>query len=194
MGAVTDSLLGDLAAAGFPVDSVWGLSQSGSRYRAAVPVLVTWLPRVTSPSEKEGIIRALSVPWARPEALGSIIDEFSALPVPGDPRQELVRWAAGNAIEVLWDDARFDDLVELAVDRRYGKAREMVVLGLGRSERPEAGRVLVELLEDPVVSGHAVEALARLKVPEARPGLERMTADNRAWVRRAARRALAKLA
>ena len=69
----------------------------------------------------------------------------------------------------------------------------MVALGLGRSKRHEAGQVLIELLEDPVVSGHAVEALTKLRVPEARPGLERMTADNRAWVRRAARRALAKL-
>jgi hypothetical protein len=46
MGAVTGGLLGELAAVGFPVDSVWDLRRSGAPYRAAVPVLVTWLPRV----------------------------------------------------------------------------------------------------------------------------------------------------
>jgi hypothetical protein len=172
---VTGGLLGELAAVGFPVDSVWDLRRSGAPYRAAVPVLVTWLPRVTSPSGKDAIIRALSVPWARPAALGPIVDEFRALPVPGDPQLELVRWAAGDAIEVLWDDDRFDELVGLARDRRYGKAREMVALGLRRSKRPDAGLVLIELLDDPVVSGRAVEALTKLRIPEARPGLERMT-------------------
>jgi hypothetical protein len=190
---MTNDLLVDLARVGFRVDSVRELPQLGVRYRAAVPVLVSWLPRVTTPSEKDAVVRALSVPWARPDALGAVIDEFRAPPVPGDPQWELVRWAAGNAIDVLWDDARFDDLIELARDRRYGKAREMVVLGLGRSKRPEAVEVLIELLEDPIVNGHAVEALVKQKAPQAREGLERMTGDSRAWVRRAAKRGLARL-
>jgi HEAT repeat protein len=69
----------------------------------------------------------------------------------------------------------------------------MVVLGLGRSKKPEVGGVLIELLDDPIVSGHAIKALRKLKVPEARPGLERMLDDDRAWVRKEAQRALAAL-
>ena len=114
--------------------------------------------------------------------------------MPRDGQQEqLLRWAIGNALEVLWDDSRFDDLVSLARDTSFGKAREMVVLGLGRSKRPEAPDVLMKLLDDPVVSGHAVKALRKLKVPAARPGLERMLDDDRAWVRKEAQRALAAL-
>jgi len=189
-----DGLLEDLASAGFVVGSVTELRTSGVRYRDAVPVLLRWLPRAESSAEKEEIVRALSVPWARAEALGPLIEEFRAAPVPGTPKQELLRWAVGNGIEVLWDDAQFDELVELARDRRFGKAREMVVLGLARSNRPEAGEVLVELLDDPVVNGHAVKALGKLSVPQAREGLERMAGDRRAWVRRDAQRALSKLA
>lgn len=63
------------------------------------------------------------------------------------------RCGIGKALEVLWDDTCFDDLVSLAQDRSFGKAREMVVLGLGRSKKPEAGGVLMELLSDPVVNG-----------------------------------------
>lgn len=188
-----DALLADLASVGYVVGSVSELKTSGVRYRDAVPVLVNWLPRVESSTEKEKIVRALSVPWARAEALGPLIEEFRAPPVPGDPKRESLRWAVGNGIEVLWDDARFDELVELARDQRFGKAREMVVLGLGRSKRPEVGTVLIELLEDPVVNGHAVKALRKLRVPQARAGLERMASDNRAWVRKEAERALSKL-
>lgn len=43
------------------------------------------------------------------------------------------------------------------------------------------------------VGGHAVKALRKLKVQAARPGLERMLGDDRAWVRKEAQRALAAL-
>ncbi len=75
----------------------------------------------------------------------------------------------------------------------FGKAREMVVLGLARSKRTEAGDVLIGFLDDPVVSVHAVKALRKLKIQGARSGLEKMLGDDRAWVRREAQRALAAL-
>jgi HEAT repeats len=189
-----EDLLAELALAGFSLDSVSELRTSRIRYRDAIPILVSWLPRARSTSEKEQIVRALSVPWARREALEPLVQEFRALPIPGNDQQELLRWAVGNGIEVLWDDTQFDKLIELALDERFGKAREMVVLGLGRSKKPEAAKVLIELLEDPVVNGHAVKALGKLGDPQARAGLERMTGDSRAWIRKEAKRALSRLA
>jgi HEAT repeat protein len=186
-------VLSDLAEAGYEVGSVSELRTSGERYRSAVPILLKWLPRGESCSEKEELVRALSVPWAQNEALGPLIDEFRAVPLSAGAEEDLLRWAIGNALEVLWDDARYDELVALARDERFGKAREMVVLGVGRSQRPEAADVLIELLDDPAVSGHAVKALGKLRVPRARPGLERMTSDPRAWVRQEARKAVARL-
>lgn len=190
---MTGSLLEDLASAGFEVGSVSELRTSGVRYRDAVPILLRWLPRAASVADKEEIVRALAVPWARAAALGPLIEEFRAVPIPAGPQEELLRWAVGNAIEVLWDDDRFDELVELARDDRFGKARQMVVLGFGRSKRPESSDVLIAFLDDPVVNGHAVKALGKLRVPRARPGLERMTSDHRAWVRKEAQKALAQL-
>jgi hypothetical protein len=134
------------------------------------------------------IVRALSVPWAKPLATGPLIEEFRQV---DDATGTGLRWTIGNALEVVWDDARFDDLVALARDESFGKAREMVVLGIGRSKRPEAREVLVEFLADPVVNGHAVKALRKLKVPSsARTDLARLLDDDRAWVRRKAQRAL----
>lgn len=134
------------------------------------------------------LVRALSVPWSKPDAAGPLFELFRWVE---DSTGLGSRWAVGNALDVTWEDARFHDLVGLVRDRSYGRAREMVVLGLDRSKRPEAGDVLIELLDDSVVSGHAVEALRKLKVPGARAGLERMLDDDRAWVRKGAQRALA---
>jgi hypothetical protein len=188
-----EPILAELAVAGFETRSLADLRHSGVRYRDAVPVLVGWLSKIADPKVKEEIVRALSVPWAKRVATRPLIGEFRRVDASVDPTGSGLRWAIGNALDVLFDDASFDELAELARDRRYGKARQMVVLGLGKSKRPEAVGVLLGLVDDPDVDGHAVKALGKLKAPAARAVLERKLGDERAWVRGEARKALAKL-
>ncbi len=186
-------ILAELAAAGYRVRSLADLRHSGVRYREAITVLLDWLPQVTDRRVKEEIVRALTVPWARPAATRPMIDEFRRVDSSVDPTGTGLRWTIGNALEVLADDSSFDELAELVRDRRYGTARQMIVLGLGRSKRPEAVEVLVDLVDDPEVDGQAVKALGRLRAPAARAALESKRDDKRAWVRREARRALERL-
>lgn len=200
MGAVSQvgngsmgALLAELAEVGFPVASLTELRTSGARYRAAVPVLLRWLPVVSDRQAKEDLVRALSVPWARPVAARPLIDEFERVDERVDPTGTGLRWVIGNALSIVADDFVFDELVRLVEDQSFGKARQMVVVGLGRSKRPEAVPVLMGLLDDEDVSGHAVKALAKLGADEARPALERMVNDPRAWVRNEAKRALSRL-
>jgi HEAT repeat protein len=190
---MTVALLEELAAAGYVVSSVSELRESGVRYRAAIPVLVNGLVQCDDVREREGIVRALSVPWARDEALGPLIAEFKSAQERWGPAGEGLAWAVGNALEVLADDSMFPELVELASDSRYGRARQMIVLALGKSKRPEAVQVLMGLVDDPEVDGHAISALAKLKAPAAREAFESKLDDERAWVRREARKALTKL-
>lgn len=186
-------ILGDLAGVGFEVGSLADLRRSGVRYRGAIPVLVDWLGRASDPKVKGELVRALSVPWAKPVATQPLIDEFRAVDAEVDPTGTGLRWTIGNALEVLFDDVDFDAFVELAVDERYGKARQMVVLGLARSKKPQAVDVLLGLVEDPDVDGQAVKALAKLGAPAARPAFESKLGDSRAWVRSAARKGLKRL-
>ncbi len=186
-------ILADISAVGFDVESLADLRESGIRYRDAIPVLLRWLPEVREQQVKEEIVRALSVPWAKPAATQLLIEEFRNIDASADPSGLGLRWTVGNALEVLFDDAHFDELAELAQNRRYGRSREMIVLGLGKSKRPEAVNVLLRLIHDPDVDGHAVSALRKLKTPEARAAFEHKLNDTRAWVRNEARRALAKL-
>lgn len=188
-----DAILVDLAKVGFNTRSLADLRHSGVQYREAVPVLVTWLPKVTDRKVKEEIVRALSVPWSKPEAIGPLVHEFRSVSALVDPTGTGLRWTIGNALGVLADDSFFEDIVELAQNRQYGKARQMVVLSFGRSKRLEAAGVLLSLVDDPDVDGHAVKALGKLRAPSARSALEGKLNDRRAWVRGEARRALAKL-
>lgn len=190
----TAALLAELAEGGFPVGSLTELRTSGQRYRSVVPVLLRWLPRALDRQSKEDLVRALSVPWARPVAARPLIAEFGRVNESDDPTGTGLRWAIGNALSIVADDSVFDDLVRLVENRAFGKSRQMVVIGLGRSKRPEAVAVLVGLLEDDDVSGHAVKALAKLRSQDARPALERMVDDPRSWVRREAQKALDRLA
>jgi len=188
----TSSILHDLALVGHRFESLADLRHSGSRYENAVPVLLAWLPRVKDPKMKAEIVRALSVPWAK-AAVRPLIDEFRNIDPTADPTGTGLRWTVGNALSVIADDAVFDDLADLARDRRYGLARQMVVVSLGRSKREDAVNVLLELLDDDDVDGQAVKALGKLKPKSARTALEGKLDDKRAWVRREARKALAKL-
>ncbi|MCP4305631.1 MAG: HEAT repeat domain-containing protein [bacterium] len=188
-----EPILVDLAAAGFTSRSLADLRHSGARYREAIPILVDWLVRVTDVKVKGEIVRALSVPWAKPLATGPLLEQFRQLEASADPTGTGLRWTIGNALEVLFIDADFDAFADLARDVRFGKARQMIVLALGKSKRPDAVEVLLGLVDDSEVDGQAVKALAKLKAPSARSALEGKLADGRAWVRSAARKGLAKL-
>lgn len=189
-----EPILAELAAAGFASPSLADLRHSGLRYTDAIPILLRWLPQITDPIVKEEVVRAMSVPWAKPVATKPLIEQFRSLDASVDPTGTGLRWVIGNALQVLFTDADFDEFVELAQDRRYGRARQMVVLGLGKSRRPDAVGVLLGLVNDPDVDGHAVKALGKFKAPAARAALELKLDDSRAWVRSEARKALAKLA
>lgn len=103
------------------------------------------------------------------------------------------RWAVGNALAAVADDAVLDDVVELSRDHSDGRDRQMLVLALARMKDPRVVGVLTELLDDDEVVGHAVMALGRLKATEAWPAIERCLEHPQGWVREEARKALAHL-
>lgn len=187
------SLLSGLAEAGYPVATVDDLRHLGRKYPSVVPLLLRALETVVDVRGKHSVVRALSAPWARPEALKPMLLEFAALPKSGARGVESLRWAMGNAIEVLWNDEYFDDLTLLALDPRFGIARQMIVLGFRHSSDPRVFDILVSLLDDEDVNGHAVKVLSKLRDPRASPYLEKMLGDSRSWVRGAAKKGLATL-
>ena len=183
-------ILLDLASAGFYVDSVADLFNRKMNYEKAIPILLSWLTRITDPAVKEDVIRALTVPWAKPTAALPLIQEFRRA---ADSSSAGFQWAIANALSVVADDSVFDDVVQLVRDGRNGKAREMFALALGNMKNPQAVRVLTDLLGDAKVVGHAVMALGILKANDARSSVEKLASDPKKWIRKEVQKALAQM-
>jgi hypothetical protein len=190
-------LIDDLHSAGVQVRDVWDLVNAKVQYRTAVSVLVDWLrhlddrvPSADRDKLREGLVRALTVPAARPAAAPLLIDEFRRA---DDPTGTGLGWTIGNALSVVADDSVFDDIASLVSDRSFGKARQMVVAGLARSKDQRAVPLLLELLSDDDVAAHALIALGKLKPKGVRPAVEALVDHPQALVRREARKALARL-
>ena len=182
---IAGPVLKELGARGYRVNTIGELIQGKTEYRSAVPILLHWLPRISDPQVKEDIVRTLSVPWAKPTAAPTLIEEFRKA-----DNVEL-RWAIANGLAVVADDSVFEDLVRLVQDKGLGKTREMLALALGNMQNPRAVVVLMDLLEDEQVVGHAVMALGKLKAPAARARLKELTGHPADWVRKEATKALA---
>lgn len=190
-----ESFVQALREAGLSVESPWDLVNTRSSYSAAIPVLLEWLdradaevPRQDLAKFREGVVRSLAVKEARGMAGPALVREFRR-----PHASSGYRWAVGSALEIVADDAVFDEIAAIATDRSSGRDRQMVVLALSRMKNPKAVDVLTELLDDDDVAGHALMALGRLRPQGVRPLIEKMLQHPRPWVRNEAKKALSKL-
>lgn len=148
-----------MAAVGVDARDPWDLVNTARSYRTAIPVLLRWLEeRDDGWRFREGIVRSLAVREARGVAGPVLVREFRRPDLPFD-----YRWAVGNSLEMVADDAIAGDLVEIARDRSFGAGRQMVVMALGKVRDPRAAEVLTELLDDTDVALHARKALSKLR-------------------------------
>jgi HEAT repeat protein len=64
-----------------------------------------------------------------------------------------------------------DELIELALERRFGQARTQIVLSLPKTKDDRVLVALVSLLDDPTVRAFAIEALGKMKFTGARSSI-----------------------
>lgn len=163
-------------------------------YHKIVPILISWIPKQKSYMFKEALIRELSVPAAKEEALPVFINEF--ISAHNDDTASLYKWAIGSGLDVFASDDIVDKLISLALDKKHGAARQMIVLGLGKIKDPvnkeKVTDVLISLLKDDDVAGHAIEALGKLEAKRARPYVEIFLTHKKVWWRNAAKSAIKK--
>ena len=192
---VIQALLDDLAAVGCDVDSLEAVAELENPSYAIIKVLQLWSGRLPAKYTQRfsRVQNAVYKNSAPPEPPAQSAEELLHIfrtrkPLRGEDHTSL--WYIGDEIYLKYSDRCFDSVAELVRDREYGVDRQMLVLALGKSKRPEAVEVLLGVLDDYGVSGHATEALAKLKSEQARTGLTRMLDDDREWVREQARQGL----
>jgi len=192
--AAEDQLIVDqVRARGLIISSVWDLVHAREAYPEAIPVLIRMLPKVNELGIKEGIIRALSIKAARPEAAKPLIEEFRKLLDNQASDGSHTRWAIANALTVVATSESTAEILHFITLPSSGNARQMLALTLGRLKDPRAIPVLIELLKDDHVVGHAASALGMMKAAEARPYLLSLTNHPRTWIRKEAEKAVLKL-
>ena len=154
-------------------------------YRAAVPVLLAVLPRLTRPAVKEAVVRSLSTAQARPAAASALLQEFRRT---SDAQHPALKWAIGNALSTVTTIEHVDTLLEFALDRSHGAGRQMVVDRLARfSKDDRIVPALQSLLEDEDVALHAMAGLRRRLGPaEALQHIRPLTSHPSERIRRAA--------
>lgn len=188
---LTAPILDDLKQIGYEVQSLDALRRTKKNYKSAIPVLLRWLPRIENSKLKQSIVRTLSVPWANPEAIVPLINEFKK--TPNSDEKAGLKWAIGNALAVIADDSILDEIISLSQDKEHGKAREMVVLSLSNMKDDRAVDVLVDLLNDDQVCGHAIMALGKLRASKVYPKIEMFLNHPKKWISEEARKALVKI-
>ncbi len=151
-------VLKELSKVGIQVEWISDLYSQKLINKKCIPILLHWLPLVENKDVKEDIVRALSIPWAKPIAAPVLIKEFRKL---RNFEFQGLKWAIGNALAVVADDTVFTDIVDLVSDRRYGRSREMLVVALGNMKDLRSQHILINLLEDDEVVGYAIMALGR---------------------------------
>lgn len=182
-------IVSDLEEIGVQITDIYQeLPTNKANWKKATPILIEWLPQVKNSGLREAVIRLLSVPWLRGNPVGGTLMKMALNPTLSSD----LRWVIGNTMEVIADDKSFSDIKKLVTDRSFGISRQMFVMALGRMKTPEAIPLLVDLLDDDDVNGHAIVALRKLKAIETVEDIRKLVNYPRTWVRNEAKKTVAK--
>jgi len=162
-------------------------------YPQAISVLLKHLKQPYHPRIKEGIIRALTVKEAIGVGAPPLIEAFKNVTAPDPFVKQHLKWVIGNALSVVADRSVFESIVELVQDKRHGQARAMLPLALSNMKDERAIGVLIQLLADGEIAGHAITVLGNLKAKQAKPLIEKFLTSPEPWVRQEAKKALKKI-
>ena len=144
--------------------------------RAAMPVFLDVLPRLSDAKVVAAVAGHLRRPWARPAAFAALHQAFQAWA----DVDASAGWHIGDAMANAARVEHLPQLLEIVAEPRYGTARQMVVDSLSRFKAsPDVQPALIALLSDPDVALHAMGALRRTVGPQAAlPHLRRVAAEH----------------
>jgi hypothetical protein len=96
------------------------------------------------------------------------------------------RWAIGDRLYTIRFPKYINDYLKIIGNPNYGIDRQMLVLLVGRIKVDKAIPILISLLDDDTVLGHALKALSEYKNAGLKPYFERFIDYKNPWIRKTA--------
>jgi HEAT repeat protein len=143
-------LLEELHSLDYEITSVWDLVNSDVEYSSAIPVLVKHLQYEYPSPVREGIARALAVPWANcvwPRVVRLYRDE----------RDQRVKAGLGAALSAMSTTEMLPELIGLVLDQQNGPSRNFLLEAIHQCRDPRGEMAIRACESDPEL---AAEALA----------------------------------
>ncbi len=122
------------------------------------------------------------------EVIPMLIEDFHS-----PSTQNPTRWFIADCLYQIRSKKYIDDYLKIISNSAYGMDRQMIVLLIGKLKVEKAIPVLINLLDDSDVTGHAINALSQYKREEIRPYFERFLNHKNSYYRREAQKAIKKL-
>lgn len=181
-------MISEISIAGYPINNILDIRYSSKDYIEVIPILIKWLPTFYDVDVKEEIVRALAVKFAKPAGL-ILVEEFKQAALMDN---KSYAWAIGNTISFFADDSLFDEISIIVINREYSIARQMLTVALGKMKNPKAKSILINLLLDEDVAGHAIIGLRNMNAIDTKNKIEPFLGHQRTWWRNEAKKTILK--
>ena len=181
-----EKLLQDIRNNGVDIACVDDLIKISIQHRKLIPLIIGCIQSVDSERDKEFLVRCLGVKGFY-EASRPLVNEFYR------SNSILLKWAIGNTLSIIKDPDILPDLIKIAQNKEHGIARQMIVDGLGFYKTDDVKNVLVELLTDDDVTGHAISAIRKIGDKELARHIEPFMDHEKTWIRNEAIKTVKKL-
>jgi hypothetical protein len=119
----------------------------------AMPVLLEWLPRITSEKLRETVVRHLAIKTKDGLTAEALIEEYRR------PGSANYKWVVGDTLAFVCDKRHFTAITDLAADTSQGLGRQPLVGMLWRIKTPAADETLLNAVADPDTALAAMSAL-----------------------------------
>jgi len=182
-----DELLLELKENGFAVVHPMEVKKIDKEHKYLVPILLKYLKNSENADMKSFITRCLGVKGFT-AATKTLLEEFYKTSSDFD-----LKWTIGNTFSIIQDKNAEDEIIKIVKDKKHGSERQMFVVTLGKIKSEKAIPVLIKLLQDDDVCGHAIMALSNFKDEKLIPHIEPFLTHEKTWIRKKAEKAIKRI-
>lgn len=167
----------------------------GNYTETITPLLLDLFHEVSDPMVRLVIGRKLQLSKSQ-EVEKALLEAFVEDAPPGAIGHESFLFGIGGILESVYAKKSSNVRSYLTIVKnkeKYGISRQTVVLALAKMKDAEIDDVLISLLQDEEVDGHAIIALGKRRVAKAASLIRPFESHTNAWIRKEATRALRKI-